>query len=315
MTEFHIKGFGKDSGRKRERNYSARDQQGAIALAASDGTVTESITELPPEPATENQISYAKDLGIAIPVNVTKSEISDLLDYKLENDRDPSEEQLQYAAKLGIEHTRFVGKKKIFNLISAYLREAGRERLLLAWFAYRVARSLLKGEKHPLVAPESPLVLATADRLLTEAAILKSVRGYSGESIIWFGEWTSPDGLLHSGGSKRTVAYQRFSEILVPALKIDLARPDRSPPRPPVETFVPPSGLQKKRKAVALLLCIILGLLGAHRFYVDRKVSGAIMVILSVTLWGGLVTIPWVAVDCVLILLGRFTDHQGNRLT
>jgi hypothetical protein len=53
-----------------------------------------------------------------------------------------------------------------------------------------------------------------ATQLLSDVSVIQSVRRYKGQDLIWFGEWTSPDGWLHNGGSKRTVAYQRTSTIL-----------------------------------------------------------------------------------------------------
>jgi ribosomal protein L37E len=60
---------------------------------------------------------------------------------------------------------------------------------------------------------------------------------------------------------------------------------------------------------VALLLCLFVGYLGIHRFYVGKIGTGI--------LWlctGGLFGVGWV-IDLVLIACGRFRDFMGYRLT
>ena len=63
-----------------------------------------------------------------------------------------------------------------------------------------------------------------------------------------------------------------------------------------------------KRKSVALLLCIFLGIVGAHYFYVG-KVGKGILFLFT----GGLFGIGWI-VDICIILSGNFTDNRGSLL-
>ncbi len=60
-----------------------------------------------------------------------------------------------------------------------------------------------------------------------------------------------------------------------------------------------------KRKYVALLLCIFLGVFGAHYFYVG-KVGKGILFLFT----GGLFGIGWI-VDIFVILVGNFSDSRG----
>lgn len=69
-----------------------------------------------------------------------------------------------------------------------------------------------------------------------------------------------------------------------------------------------PGAEPKKNWLVALLLCLLLGGIGAHRFYVGKTGTGILWL-----LTGGCLGIGWI-VDFVKILLGRFTDKQGNVL-
>ena len=64
----------------------------------------------------------------------------------------------------------------------------------------------------------------------------------------------------------------------------------------------------EKSKLVALLLCFFLGGLGVHRFYVGKIGTGILMIL---TL-GGLGV--WVIYDFIMIIIGKFTDSEGNVL-
>jgi len=65
----------------------------------------------------------------------------------------------------------------------------------------------------------------------------------------------------------------------------------------------------QKSWVVALLLCLFLGMVGAHRFYTG-KIGTAILQIVTI---GGFFGI-WVLVDLIMILMGKFTDKQGQEL-
>lgn len=64
----------------------------------------------------------------------------------------------------------------------------------------------------------------------------------------------------------------------------------------------------QKSKMVALLLCIFLGGLGIHRFYVGKIGTGFIWF-----LTGGLFVVGWV-IDVILIITGAFRDKAGMPL-
>jgi TM2 domain-containing membrane protein YozV len=64
-----------------------------------------------------------------------------------------------------------------------------------------------------------------------------------------------------------------------------------------------------KSRLVALLLCIFVGVLGIHRFYVDKIGTGVVWL-----LTGGVFGIG-VLVDLVMIIVGNFKDKSGAVLT
>ena len=67
--------------------------------------------------------------------------------------------------------------------------------------------------------------------------------------------------------------------------------------------------VSSKSRLVALLLCVFLGWLGAHRFYVGKIGTGILM---PLTL-GGFLGI-WVIVDVIFIGCGIFRDKDGKRV-
>lgn len=67
--------------------------------------------------------------------------------------------------------------------------------------------------------------------------------------------------------------------------------------------FIP--GVSRKNKTTALLLCIFLGVFGAHKFYVGKLGIGLLYLFT-----GGLFGIGWV-IDIILVACGSYNDERN----
>lgn len=66
--------------------------------------------------------------------------------------------------------------------------------------------------------------------------------------------------------------------------------------------------ISRKKWGVTLILCILLGIIGFHRFYVG-KAGTAILMLLTLGGFG-----IWVLVDFISILINQFTDEEGRKI-
>jgi len=75
---------------------------------------------------------------------------------------------------------------------------------------------------------------------------------------------------------------------------------------PTIEYSLPTPGVSPNNWIATLLLCLFLGGLGVHRFYVGKIGTGILMLL---TL-GGLGI--WILIDLIVIIVGKFKDSQGR---
>jgi TM2 domain-containing membrane protein YozV len=78
--------------------------------------------------------------------------------------------------------------------------------------------------------------------------------------------------------------------------------PGAAPP-PAVASAPPAPDIGDRNKYIAALIAFLIGPLGIHRFYLGRTGTGIAMVVLSCTLVGLLLTIPWAFIDMIRYLV------------
>lgn len=65
-----------------------------------------------------------------------------------------------------------------------------------------------------------------------------------------------------------------------------------------------------KSRTTTLLLCIFLGLIGAHRFYVGKTGTAILIILLDIIGVGEI----WAIIDFINILCGNFKDKEGKKI-
>jgi TM2 domain-containing membrane protein YozV len=75
------------------------------------------------------------------------------------------------------------------------------------------------------------------------------------------------------------------------------------------ESAAPVAGKSDKDKITALLLCIFLGWLGIHRFYVGKIGTGIVWLLTCGVFGIGII------IDIILIAVDKFKDKEGNVLS
>ncbi len=255
MPSYVVQGTNTRTGRKKKLIISAKFEAEARLKADEAGMIEYSIGQQAEPPATERQIAYATSLGLLIPEMPTLEQLSDLISSKVDNDRRAEPRHRAFAQYFEIEITDFIGKKALFNRIKATLGEPGRERELVAWFTFRISRSIFKGRPDaPIDSPAHPIIVGIADELHENQALLKSIRRYTGESLIWFGEFKAPDGIVFTGASCATIAYDECNSRLTKALGI---KDSKSFAKPVTAMNAPKSEIIKPTKVGCLPVFLI----------------------------------------------------------
>lgn len=232
MRDYEIIGVGKKTNRNRKRVYRAESEDAAKLLAEKDGTLPESINLLPPELASEDQLSYAKSLGISISKNSTRDQMSYLISSKTEVPA--TNEQINYAIKLGIKFYEYDFKSKVaiqHKLNSLFGHNSPSYNAELAkWYVHSIARYLTKGnwptpDKSKI--PEN--IVEETVRKLTEdeksfKSFLRQMEYEDPFEMIGFGQITDENGRSHEGASRNTAAYKLVSKLLRENLSINKTR-------------------------------------------------------------------------------------------
>ena len=239
MPKFQVLGAGRESGRARKKTYQANNEAHARSLAEADDMVVREVIELPPPPPTDGQLAKAAELGIAVPAGISSEELSSLISLTTWRDKKADHALRELAAGYGVAVNAYSGKKYLFTQIFQQLSAPGREHDLVAWFAYRVYRELVHGAAGmPITSPHDPQIQKVANHLAADQSVVQSIRRYSGDSLVWFGRYTTPGGAVLEGGSNRTTAYRSVAALVRPLANVSPTREWPTEERPesrPVE--------------------------------------------------------------------------------
>ncbi len=91
----------------------------------------------------------------------------------------------------------------------------------------------------------------------------------------------------------------------------DAEEPDKEPPLPRRSSIESPRDLgpaSDKNRLTALLLCVLIGWLGAHRFYIDKAGTGLLFLCTLGFLGVGVIY------DAVMLATGELKDGEGKRI-
>jgi hypothetical protein len=91
--------------------------------------------------------------------------------------------------------------------------------------------------------------------------------------------------------------------------------PGTSPP-PVVDQSAPAPAGDDRNKYIAAVIAFLIGPLGVHRFYLGRTGSGIVMLLLSCTIIGLLLTVPWAFIDMIRYLVmpeSEFAERYARK--
>jgi len=128
MPRYEVVGFGRETGRKRVRIYEAKNKEDVIMMAASEGTIVDmsKIRILPESPATEPQLEYAKNLGIKIPENATKTELTKLISDAVEKEMTSEDDDVESTVEKEITNEDESTERYGFRLGDFYISFSGK---------------------------------------------------------------------------------------------------------------------------------------------------------------------------------------------
>ena len=215
MPVFNVVGIREKSGRAMRKTYRGFDETEIRAVALQrDGLIAKWIEPHPYEPATDPQKKRLAQLGYRFGSGLNVKEAGDLLRALLAGDHPADQESLAYARQLKIETTTYTGKKQLYDAIFRKLLQPGNEQQLVAWFTFRVYRTLAAGDKRAIISgPEHVVIQRIAQYLLRDGEVTGAIRQYkAGREWIRFGHAIDNKGQVQRGGRVDTIAYRRARE-------------------------------------------------------------------------------------------------------
>ncbi len=110
-------GINPKTNRKNKRVYETRREEQAIKCAIDEGFEAPfEVTAIPFDPPSERQLDYANSIGIYVPPEACRYDVSAMLSRYEDDDEEPVDEKIAKMANIyGIMFSRYAGKKAILN--------------------------------------------------------------------------------------------------------------------------------------------------------------------------------------------------------
>ena len=117
-ARWQVTGVNPKTKRKNKRVYEARREEQAIKRAIDEGFEAPfEVAAIPFAPPSERQLDYANDIGIFVPPDACKYDVSAMLSRYEEDDEDIVDEKIaRMANAYGIMFSRYAGKKAILKM-------------------------------------------------------------------------------------------------------------------------------------------------------------------------------------------------------
>lgn len=216
-TIYKIKGKHSETKRVRTLKLNAFSEDDAIQQALASGLEScTSIEIVPFDKPTQNQLDYARDLGIQKPEGFSKEDVSALISKKVDEDDDCERGLMEFATTHNIYVSKYIGTTALYGQIFSSLSITDR----IAFFIYAIYRDIT-GDVHSNLDthPARTKFYQFASTMENDNQYIKSLERYSsGKEVRHFGEITIRKGLEESsifGGSTDTIAYKNSRQFLI----------------------------------------------------------------------------------------------------
>ncbi|WP_336276234.1 TM2 domain-containing protein [Bartonella sp. CB178] len=70
----------------------------------------------------------------------------------------------------------------------------------------------------------------------------------------------------------------------------------------------------EQSRVMLALICWFAGVFGVHRFMIGKIGTGILMLVLSLSVVGLVISGTWAIIDFILIVAGQFSDKNGHRI-
>jgi len=207
MGTFEYRFVKASTGRVNKGVATAYDEMTLLADLKKKGMEAFDVVRLPERSATEAQIDYLRDLGVAPPSGLTLAEASDLITNANQRKVPAGSPERRLAQRYKVEITRFSSKETIYRLIVNHLLGSDDVAHLAEWFAFRVYRSRCDRNAATVLNSPDDSRFALVGRSIeadqqARRSLLAAARS-TNHGFRWFGEYRG-----WQGNSDRSIAFK-----------------------------------------------------------------------------------------------------------